>query len=262
LNVGAIIALAPDLSFFTNHLGVDDATVRQVLNSWGPGRFDVELVLDGQAFRPDGASASTLLPPAFGLSGVNLHTYTGWGSVPYWNAYVANILMHGQGNFFDPRLDNAEQFPLAATAGFGHITNENDRITPKLAGLQAYQLSLPAPAAPEGSFDAEAAARGEELFNGQAQCATCHVPPTFTEPGYAIHTGEEIGIDDFQANRSPERGYRTTPLRGLWTHMDNGFYHDGRFGTLEEVVGHYNVLFGLGLTEENIADLVEYLKSL
>ena len=111
LNVGAIIALAPDLSFFTELLGVDEATVRQVLNSWGPGKFDAELVLDGQAFRPDGGSAATLLPPAFGLNGINLHTWTGWGSVTYWNAYVANVLMHGQGTFYDPRLDNAEQFP-------------------------------------------------------------------------------------------------------------------------------------------------------
>jgi hypothetical protein len=241
---------------------VDEATVREVLNSWGPGKFDAELVLDGKAFRDDGGSAATLLPPAFGLAGVNLHTYTGWGSVPYWNAYVANVLMHGQGNFYDPRLDNAEQFPLAAQAGFGHITHEEDLITPKLPGLQLYQLSLPAPPAPDGSFDAEAAARGEEIFNGKAQCARCHVPPLFTEPGHAMHTAEEIGIDDFQANRSPELGYRTTPLAGLWTHTTGGFYHDGRFASLEEVIGHYNVLFGLGLNEEEISDLVQYLMSI
>lgn len=262
LNVGAIIALAPDLSFYTDLLGVDDATVRQVLNSWGPGKFDAELVLDGQAFRPDGGSAATLLPPAFGLNGINLHTWTGWGSVTYWNAYVANVLMHGQGTFYDPRLDNAEQFPIAAETGFGRIEHDPDLVTPKLPALLAYQLSLGAPPAPPGSFDEAMAARGEELFNGKAECATCHVPPMFSEPGHGLHTAEELGIDDFQSSRSPAQGYRTAPLAGLWTHMDNGFYHDGRFATLEEVIGHYNVLFQLGLTREEIADLVEYLKSI
>jgi hypothetical protein len=110
LDVGAIIALAPDLGSFANLLGVDENTVRTMLRSWGPGKFDAELILDGKAFRPDGKPAATLLPPAFGLAGVNLHTWTGWGSVTHWNAFVANLEMGGQGTFFDPRLNDAEQF--------------------------------------------------------------------------------------------------------------------------------------------------------
>src|SRR5438094_7368262 len=135
LNVGAIIALAPDLSAFANLLGVDEATVRQVLNGWGPGKFDAELVLDGQGFRPDGRSAATLIPPAFGLAGVNLHTWTGWGSVTHWNAFVANLEMHGVGTFYDPRLDDANRFPVAARAGFGNVRNTPDLVTSKLAAL-------------------------------------------------------------------------------------------------------------------------------
>lgn len=262
LNVGAIVALAPDLSVFTELLGVDDATVREVLNSWGPGRYDAELNVDGQAFRPDGGSAATLLPPAFGLAGASLHTWTGWGSVTHWNAYVANLQMHGQGRFYDPRLNDPEQYPVAAANGFWDVRSENDLITPRLAALHFYQLALPAPLAPEGSYDPEAAARGEELFNGDAQCSTCHVPPLFMEPGWPMHTAEEIGIDDFQSSRGPDQMYRTAPLAGLWTHMEGGFYHDGRFATLADVVGHYNIHFGLGLTAEQINDLVEYLKSI
>jgi hypothetical protein len=262
LNVGAIIALAPDLSVVTDLLGVDDETVRTVLNSWGPGKFDAELFIDGKAFRPDGGSGATLLPPAFGLAGVNLHTWTGWGSVTHWNAFVANLEMHGQGTFYDPRLNDAEQFPVAAAAGFGNVRNTPDLITSKLAALQFYQLAIPAPDPPEGSFDAEAAARGEELFNGKAQCATCHVPPIFTEPGWNMHTPEEIGIDDFQSSRSPDLHYRTAPLAGLWTHTTGGFYHDGRFPTLLDVIGHYNIHFQLGLTEEEISDLAQYLMSI
>jgi hypothetical protein len=221
-------------------------------------------MLDGKAFRPDGKSAATLIPPAFGLAGVNLHTSTGWGSVTYWNAFVANLPMHGQGSFFDPRLDNAEKFPIAAANGFGHIQRDEDEdlVTPKLAALHTYQLSLVAPTPPEGSFDPEAAERGDALFEGKAKCAGCHVPPLYTEPGWNMHTPAEMGIDGFQARRSPDNRYRTTPLKGLFSHTRGGFFHDGRFATLLEVVNHYNSHFQLGLTERQKRDVVEYLKSL
>jgi mono/diheme cytochrome c family protein len=265
LNVGAIINLAPDLSAVDHLLGVDDATTRSVLQSWGPGKFDAELFMDGKAFRPDGGSAATLIPPAFGLAGVNLHTFTGWGSVTYWNAFVGNLEMHGQpGTFYDPRLDNATRFPIAAKNGFGHLSSPpaTDRISPKLPALEFYQFALPAPVPPAGSFDPAAAARGQAVFNGQAKCATCHVPPTFSEPGWNMHTAQEIGIDDFQASRSPEDRYRTTPLAGRLYNRSRGFYHDGRFGTLLDVVNHYDTLGALGLTAQQKADLVEYLKSI
>lgn len=272
LNVGAIVALSPDLSPLQNLLGADRNTVVTVLNSWGPGKFDAELILDGKAFNPQqitngvvtgtNVSGATLIPPAFGLAGVNLHTWTGWGSVPYWNAFVANLEMHGKGNFYDPRLNNAAQFPVAARAGLGNITNSTDLITSKLPALHAYQLSLVAPAPPSGSFDAAAALRGQALFSGQAKCATCHVPPLYTEPGWNLHTPAEIGIDAFQANRAPDLRYRTAPLGGLWTHTTGGFYHDGRFATLLDVINHYDSFFSLGLTAAQKSDLVEFLKSL
>jgi mono/diheme cytochrome c family protein len=262
LNVGAIVALSPDLSAVASLLQVDVPTVRTVLNSWGPGKFDAELFLDGKAFRPDGKTAATLIPPAFGLAGMNQHTFTGWGSVPYWNAFVANLEMHGSGTFYDPRLTDPVQFPVAARAGFGDVRTADDRVTSKLAALQFYQLSIPAPAAAKGSFDATAAARGETLFNSAARCSSCHVPPLFSEPGWAMHTGAEIGIDDFQANRAPDHRYRTTPLKGLWSHAKGGFYHDGRFATLADVVRHYDRTFGLRLVPSQVNDLVEYLKSL
>jgi hypothetical protein len=115
-----------------------------VLNSWGPGKFDAELLLDGKAFRPDGKPAATLIPPAFGLAGINLHTWTGWGSVPHWNALVANLEMHGQANFYDSRLDNAAQFAIAAANHFGHVQNKAGLMTAKLPALHLYQLSIPA----------------------------------------------------------------------------------------------------------------------
>jgi hypothetical protein len=264
LDVGAIIDLAPDVGAFTALLGVDEATVRQVLRSWGPGKFDAELVLDGKTMQPDGRSSASLIPAAFGLAGVNLHTYTGMGSIPYWNAFVAVLEMHGKGSFFDPRLDDATQFPIAAKNKLGHVTiaPDQDRVSPKLPDLHAYQLSLHAPAPPPGSFDAEAAKRGGALFIGAAKCASCHVLSTYSESGFNLHTGAEIGIDDFQASRSPTKRYRTTPLHGLWTHTKGGFFHDGRFATLPDVVDHYDATLSLGLTDAQKSDLIEYLKSI
>ncbi len=262
LNVGAIVGLAPNLKPVADLLGVDEATVRVVLQSWGPGKFDAELFLDGKAFRPDGKSAATLIPPAFGLAGMNLHTWTGWGGVAHWNAFVANLEMHGKGTFYDPRLNDSQKFPIAAKNGFGNVRSTPDLITSKLAALHFYQLSIPAPAASKGSFDKDAAARGQAIFAGKAQCAVCHVPPLFTEPGWNMHKASEIGIDDFQAKRSPDEAYRTAPLKGLWSHQKGGFYHDGRFASLRDVVDHYDKFFKLSLAEQEKTDLIEYLKSL
>jgi len=174
---------------------------------------------------------------------------------------VATLEMHGKGTFFDPRLADAEQFPVAARAGFDNVRNDPDLVSPKLPALHVYQLALAAPAAPRGSFSAAAAARGQQVFSS-SHCDSCHVPPTFTEPGWNLHTPAELGVDDFEANRAPARGYRTAPLKGLWTHQEGGFYHDGRFATLAAVVDHYDVQFGLHLSPQEKKDLVEYLKSL
>jgi hypothetical protein len=263
LNVGAIISMAPNLDPIAKLLNADVATVKKVLASWGPGKFDAELNLDGKAFRPDGKPAATLIPEAFGHAGHNLHTWTGgWGNVTYWNAYVANLELSGQGNFYDPRLMNATQFPVAAKAGFGNKRSDSDFVSSKLAALQFYQLAIPAPKAPKGSYDEMAANRGSVLFNGKAKCASCHVPPLYTEPGWNTHKPEEICVDDFQANRSPEKTYVTQGLKGLWAHSKGGFYHDGRFATLPDVVNHYNDCKKLNLTEAEKKDLVEFLKSL
>ncbi len=262
LDVGTIISLAPDLSAVSKLLGVDEATVRLVAKSWGPGKFDAALFLDGKAFRPDGKSGAVLIPPAFGLAGVNLGTWTGFGSTTYWNAFVANLEMHGNGTFFDPRLSDPVQFPVAAKAGSGNTRSATDQITSKLAALHFYQLAIPAPKSGfENPFNF-AEKRGARIFSGKAQCTACHVPPLYTEPGYNMHTPAELCLDDFQANRAPDKRYRTAPLAGLFTHTKGGFFHDGRFATLGQVVDHYDSCKSLGLTNREKSDLVEYLMTL
>ena len=280
LNVGGIIALAPDLSVLATLLNTTQDSVRSVLNSWGPGKFDAELQQDGKAFNSqqvtDGVvtgthvSGATLIPPAFGLGGVNLHTWTGWGSIPYWNAFVANLEMHGSGRFWDPRLNNAAQFPIAAANGFGdlklpgglHISPDDDQVTSKLQALQFYELAIPAPQPPQGSFDPAAASRGDGLFSGKAKCNNCHVEPLWTDPGWNLHMPSEICIDSFQADRAPDLHYRTSPIGDLFTHSKGGFYHDGRFATLDNVIDHYNTCLALGLSAGEKSDLKQYLLSL
>jgi hypothetical protein len=276
LRIGDIIAAAPNLTPLVEqqsvvHPGITADAIRSVLKSWGPGKFDAELFLDGKFVNsatmglPPGGVTATLIPAAFGLGGVALHTWTAWGSVPHWNAFVATLEMHGKGRFWDPRLNNAAQFPIAAQFGFGHlpaIDPDTDLVTKKLAPLQLYQLSIPSPQPARGSFDAAAAKRGDALFSGKAQCNNCHVEPLWTDAGWNAHSPSEVCIESFQADRAPNHVYRTSPIGALFTHSKGGFYHDGRFPALMDVVNHYDSCMNLGLALGEKSDLIEYLKSL
>jgi mono/diheme cytochrome c family protein len=231
LNPGAIVALSPALT----------EAQKAVYNSWGTGRYDPRFNLDGQ-------NTPLVLPPAYGLFGVDKETFTAEGPVSYWNAYVAVTQMHGRGNFSDPRLGvNIVQTP--------------DLVTPKLVALSEYQFSLKKPAPPAGSFDAAAAVRGRAVFEGAGSCVACHAGPLLTDVNSGrLHAPAETGMDPRYAARTTQKAYRTTPLRGLWQHAP--YFHDGSAATLLDVVEHYNRVRGLGLTEQQKRDLVEYLKSL
>ena len=231
---------------------------------WGPGKFDAALLLDGKAFRPDGRTAATLIPPAFGLAGVNLHTWTGWGSVTHWNAFVANLEMQGQGTFYDPRLDDAERFPIAARDR-RRARAQRSRSGDAEAGGAAV-LSTRAARADAGRREASTrrprrAARA--CSTAAARCASCHVPPLFTEPGWNLHTARGD-----RHRRLPGQSLSRRPLPNRSAARPLGAQHraasitTAAFATLAAVVDHYDGFFGLGLTEPKRADLVEYLKSL
>jgi mono/diheme cytochrome c family protein len=239
LDPGAIIALTPGLPALAQALGVDVEDARAALESWGPGRYDARFTLDGE-------SHPVLIPPAYGLADVALETYTGEGPISYWNNYVAVTQMGGQGSFEDERLGIS-------------LTANPDLVTPRLPALRDYQFSLMPPSPEDGSFDAEAAERGEALFEGTAQCATCHSGSSFTDAP-TLHEPSEVGQDENEARRSATGMYRTTPLRGVATHPP--FFHDGSAATLLDVVEHYEEQLELELSEDEMSDLVEYLKSL
>jgi mono/diheme cytochrome c family protein len=229
LNVGAIVALSPVL----------DAATKAVFQSWGPGRYDAY-------FNHDGKNAPVVIPPAYGLRDVALETYTGEGPISYWNSYVAVTQMHGQGSFRDPRLGIT-------------IVAQPDLVTPKLPVLRDYQFTLEPPPPPSGSFDPIAAERGRVVFNGAGRCASCHIPPTYTDAPL-LHTPAETGSDPVLAGRGTTGRYRTTPLRAAWQHPP--YFHDGSAATLADVVAHYNTTLLLGLTPQQQVDLVQFLKSL
>lgn len=242
LNVGAIIALSPAIT--------DKAT----FNSWGPGKYDPRLhAFNGTTFIPlNSPTLPVVIAPAFGLQGVGFATYTADGSISYWNNYVGVTQMGGHGSFSDPRIGLS-------------ITQTPDLVTPELPALLQYQLSLHTPPPPAGSFDPVAAQRGSQLFNGAAGCSTCHIPPTYTDvltgsnPPF-LHSPAEVGTEPVYAARSATGLYRTTPLRALWQHPP--YFHDGSAPNLPAVVDHYNTQFNLGLTAQQKADLVEFLKTL
>src|SRR6185312_553644 len=240
LNVGLIVSLAPNLApMALQVLGATDpatiSTLKKVLLSWGPGFYDAEVNIDAIGFRPDGKSAAVRIPAAYGHLGEDLHTWTGgFGNVTYWNAYVANLQMHGNGNFNDERFHDPARYPAAVRGGFFKLRHNPDQVTSKLAPLHYYQLSLQAPRPPAGSFDPDASERGEAVFNGRGRCSECHMPPLYTDSGYNAHTPAEMCIDSFQADRFP---------------------------TLLNVAEHYNACFHLGLSPGEESDLVEFLKS-
>jgi cytochrome c5 len=235
LNVGAIVALSPALT----------PAQKAVYNSWGPGMYDPR-------FNIDGKNMPVVIPPAFGLRHVAREIYTGDGPVSYWNAYVAITQMHGHGHFTDERLGV-------------DVNNPPDLVSSKLEPLRVYQFSLDAPAPIPGTFDADAAKRGKQVFYGVAKCSSCHLGDALTDVNAnRLHTAEEVGQDAAYAQRSATKLYRTTPLRGLWhpPQLTGPYFHDGKAATLEAVVAHYVQQFGLGLTSRERADLVEYLKTL
>jgi mono/diheme cytochrome c family protein len=229
LNVGAIIALSPALA----------ADKKAVYQSWGPGKYDPR-------YNQDGKSTPLVLPPAYGLAQVKNETYTAEGPISYWNAYVAVTQMGGQGNFSDPRLGI-------------DVKHSPDMVTSKLSALRAYQHSLPAPPPPAGSVDPAIAERGRSVFD--RTCASCHIGGSGTDNNDGtLHPPTDTGVDGAYAARTANKAYRTTPLRALWQHPP--YFHDGSAATLADVVGHYNRVRKLGLTDEQQRDLVEYLKSL
>lgn len=262
LDVGGIISLTDNAQPIADMLHVSEVALRSVLDLWGPGKFAAVLFMDGKHTNTEtGKVAANLIPAAFGLKNIGLTTYTGWGDISYWNAFVGNLEMHGKGNFSDPRLNNFAKYPIAVEQGFYNVMNNPDLITSKLPALKAYQHSIDAPKPPANSYDHGAAGRGKAIFLTKAQCATCHPLPLLADN--KLHTADELGVDDFEASRSPhELGYRTTPLGGLFARTKGGFYHDGQFPTLRAVIDHYNDHMTLNLTEAQKKDLEEYLKSL
>ena len=186
LNVGAIVALSPTL----------DPALKEEFSKWGPGKYDPRHhAFDGTNLIPlNSPSLPIVIPPIYGLKGVGFETFTGDGPISYWNAYVGVGQMGGQGRFSDPRINLT-------------IRQTPDLVTPKLAALLDYQLSLDTPRPPKHSFNRLAAFRGARVFRNEGDCARCHRGahlhrrPTRPEPECAVPARADRG------------GYRAASMR-------------------------------------------------
>ncbi|HEY2855557.1 MAG TPA: c-type cytochrome [Gemmatimonadaceae bacterium] len=235
LNVGAIVALSPNVP----------TSLKAILNTWGPGKYDPRINIDGK-------NTPLVIPPAFGMRHVARETYTADGVVSYWNDYVAVTQMHGHGSFSDPRIGV-------------NINNPPDLVSAKLEALRAYQFSLEKPQPQSGQVDASSAKRGKAVFMGAGGCASCHYGVALSDINSGVlHSPTEVGQDPAYALRTATKLYRTTPLRGLWNppQLRGPYFHDGSAATLEQVVDHYIGVFHLALSAQQKSDLVAYLKTL
>ncbi len=213
LDVGLITSLAPNLQPIADLLRVDVPTVKKVLTSWGPGKYDAELDKDGKAFRPDGKPAATLSRPPSGW----------WGRTsPRGGFRVGHVLECLRRRDPDARGGQVRRRPPQGPATVPRrrplrVLEHPGQAGPDHAEARPRSTSTSLRSRrhrrPRAATTRPRRRGASALFTGKARCATCHVPPLFTEPGHNLHAPADIGIDSFQADRSPTRAYRTAPLR-------------------------------------------------
>jgi hypothetical protein len=231
------------------------------LAGWGPGRFDIRALneLDDSVDNP------TAYPPLWNFIPLQANGYAlGWDGMFKGDDALASIseavydlILQGNGSFgtasgaikppalaFAPRqavLDKLVDNPASV------ITGE------KMLQVQAFLRSLQSPAA--GVFDQAQAAAGKTLFEGKAQCSTCH--PAASE---FISAGRYTDITATPPTGDLAGGIKVPGLRGV--SLTAPYFHDGSAATLPEVVNRFDSRGALGLSESEKSQLVEYLKSL
>ncbi len=108
----------------------------------------------------------------------------------------------------------------------------------------------------------EAELRGQALFSGKAQCATCHLPPYYTD-----NLMHNLKVERFFTERmingrkaSVDGPIKTFPLRGI---KDSPPYlHDDRLMTLEDTVEFFSLVLEVKLVDQEKKDLVAFLRTL
>jgi cytochrome c peroxidase len=145
-----------------------------------------------------------------------------------------------------------------------HAMKKGFTIIPRVqvAHMAQLQNMLDFPPAPKltatGRLDparaTESERRGEAVFFGKGQCATCHVPPFYLD-----HLMHDLRVERF-VNEAPLGPMKTFTLRGI---KDSPPYlHDGRCLTLEDTVEFFNLVLGLQLAPQEKSDLVAFMKAL
>ena len=97
--------------------------------------------------------------------------------------------------------------------------------------------------------------RGEKLFFGKAQCASCHPAPFYLD-----HQMHDLRLERFLKDEPGDGAIKTFTLRGI--KESPPYLHDGRLLTLEDVVEFFNLVQGLNLSADEKKALVAFLKCL
>jgi cytochrome c peroxidase len=101
----------------------------------------------------------------------------------------------------------------------------------------------------------ESERRGEEVFFGKGQCATCHPPPFYLD-----NRMHDLRLERFLNNEPGDGPIKSFTLRGI---KDSPPYlHDGRLFTLEDTVEFFNLVLELKLTPQEKKDLVAFMRQL
>jgi len=101
----------------------------------------------------------------------------------------------------------------------------------------------------------ESELRGETLFFGKAQCASCHPGPFFMDQ--QMH---DLQVERFIKTEPPDGPIKTFTLRGI--KESPPYFHDGRLLTLEDVVEFFNIVLQTRLTPQEKKDLVAFMRQL
>lgn len=167
---------------------------------------------------------------------------------------------------FEQRAAYFDGDPVIATKKGINILDRGHQVH----AMSEFQAILDFPPAPKLRWDGkldptkatEAELRGEKVFFGKGQCASCHVPPYYTDNlMHNLKTERFYKSQNINGQQAVGDGsIKTFPLRGI---KDSPPYlHDGRLLTLEDTVEFFNLILETKLNKEEKEDLVAFLQTL
>ncbi|NIQ00440.1 MAG: cytochrome-c peroxidase [Nitrospinaceae bacterium] len=239
-------------------------------------------------------------PRAIGFGGKELgrHSPTvinsGYFAVQFWDGRAPSLEEQAKGPIQAPGEMNQNPEELVKELNaipeykeqFGKVFGESgitlDNIAKAIAAFERTVVSTNSPydkyMAGDKSAMSASAVSGMNLFFGKAMCVVCHNGPVFTDSGFhnigVKQQGplkEDLGRFNVTKDPADKGAFKTPGLRSV--SLSPPYMHDGSEATLKDVVDFYNrggdvaenrsgVITPLGLNDQEVLDLVEFLKAL